>query len=571
MTMTRRLGALLMMAGLMLALCVQAADEEKQRQYDYFFLEAVCQRQAGHNDAAFDLFSHCIRLDPSRSEAYYYLAQYYSALKNREKAQVYFKKAADLNPDNSTYLETLAQSYINNQESANAIATLERLYEKNRDREDILGMLVQLYRQGKDYPNAIKTLDRLEQLEGKSERLSYAKANMYSEQGDKKAAIAEMKKLADQYPNDLNYRGLYADMLLMNEQEKEAFAIYTDILKEEPGNNHAQLSLRSYYLQQNDTAMADTITMKLLLNKNASSADKIYIMRQEIGESERLGGDSTKVLGMFRRILGQPQTDADMGILCATYMSLKNMPHDSISPVLMQVLTAAPDNAAARLQLVSYAWEKQDMDRIIELCKAARQYNPDEMAFYYYQGMAYFRKDDTDNALGAFQNGIDVINAQSDPGIVSDFYAVMGDLLYQKGRQQEAFAAYDSCLQWKEDNLSCMNNYAYYLSELGKQLDKAEQMAYKVIKAEPENATYLDTYAWILFKQKRYAEAKIYIDQTLQCDSDSSAVMLEHAGDIYAMSGDVPRALALWTEALKKAPGNKVLIRKIKLKKYLKE
>lgn len=571
MTMTRRLGALLLMAGLLSVLCVQAAGEEKQRQYDYFFLEAVCQRQAGHNDAAFDLFTHCIRLDPSRSEAYYYLAQYYAVLKNREKSQAYFKKAATLNPDNSTYLETLAQSYINNQENANAIATLERLYEKNRDREDILGMLVQLYGQEKDYANAINTLDRLEQLEGKSERLSYAKANIYSEQGDKKAAVEEMKKLADQYPNDLNYRGLYADMLLMNGQEKKAFDIYTGILEEEPGNSRAQLSLRSYYLQQNDTAMADAVTMKLLLNKNTSPADKAYIMRQEIGESERQGGDSTKVLGMFRRILGQPQADADMGILCATYMSLKKMPHDSISRVLGQVLAAAPDNAAARLQLVGYAWEKQDMDRIIELCKAARQYNPDEMAFYYYQGMAYFRKDDTENALGAFQNGIGVINAQSDPGIVSDFYAVMGDLLYQKGRQQEAFAAYDSCLQWKDDNIGCMNNYAYYLSELGLQLDKAEQMAYKVIKAEPGNATYLDTYAWILFKQKRYAEAKIYIDQTLLCDSDSSAVILEHAGDIYAMSGDVARALVLWAEALKKAPGNKVLIRKIKQKKYLKE
>jgi tetratricopeptide (TPR) repeat protein len=144
---------------------------------------------------------------------------------------------------------------------------------------------------------------------------------------------------------------------------------------------------------------------------------------------------------------------------------------------------------------------------------------------------------------------------------------------------REAFAAYDSCLVWKEDNIGCLNNYAYYLSELGRELNKAEQMSYRTIKAEPKNATYLDTYAWILFMQQRYSEAKIYIDQTMQCDSDTSAVLLEHAGDIYYHCGDKEKAVALWQQALDRASENseikgdrrQVLIRKIKHKKYLKE
>ena len=213
------------------------------------------------------------------------------------------------------------------------------------------------------------------------------------------------------------------------------------------------------------------------------------------------------------------------------------------------------------------------MDRIISLCKQARQYNPDEMAFYYYQGMAYYQKDEKDEALSAFQNGIGVINEDSNPNIVSDFYAVMGDLLHQKGMAQEAFAAYDSCLVWKDDNIMCLNNYAYYLSERGERLDQAEQMSEKTIKAEPKNATYLDTYAWILFMQQRYAEAKIYIEQALQNKEDSvdNSVILEHAGDICAQNGDTEHALQFWQEALSTRPEEKVLIRKIKLKKYVKE
>lgn len=94
------------------------------------------------------------------------------------------------------------------------------------------------------------------------------------------------------------------------------------------------------------------------------------------------------------------------------------------------------------------------------------------------------------------------INDQSNPSLVSDFYAIMGDILHDKGDDKGAYAAYDSCLQWKDDNYGCLNNYAYYLSVENKDLDKAAQMSYRTVQAEPDNSTFLDTYAWILFMQK---------------------------------------------------------------------
>ena len=563
-----------MAASAMLAVACPAAAQTGNNdagRYDRFFIDAMLQRQKGNNDAAFDLLKHCVHIRPEAPEAYFFLAQYYMSLKQNDKAIECFKKAADLEPDNSTYLETLAKAYVTNDNDSLAIGTLEKIVEKETGRIDILEMLVQLYQNRADYDNTIKTLDRLETLEGKNERLTYAKSEIYSLTGDKKAAINEMKKLADQYPNDLNYRGMYGDALLMNGREKEAFDIYTDILKAEPDNYRAQLSMRAYYKQKDMAADADSMTMQLLLNKNTGDDARVYIMRQEIAESENGGGDSTKILRLFDRMMAQPQASTDIAILYATYMSLKKMPQEKIEAVLEKVLAQTPDNAAARLQLVAYAWQRDDLDRVIELCKAARQYNPDEMAFYYYEGMAHFRKDDNDSALNAFQNGISVISEHSDPDIVSDFYAVMGDLLYEKGRAAEAYAAYDSCLQWKDDNIGCLNNYAYYLSVNGDSLDKAEKMSYRTVKAEPKNATYLDTYAWILFMQGRYAEAKIYIDQAVQNDSDSSAVILEHAGDIHAKAGDIDGAVELWARAAAKDPANKLLARKIRQRKYIKE
>jgi tetratricopeptide (TPR) repeat protein len=266
-----------------------------------------------------------------------------------------------------------------------------------------------------------------------------------------------------------------------------------------------------------------------------------------------------------------------MALMCATYMKLREMPKDSVNGMFARALQIAPDNAYARLQLVAAAWEDDRLNDVVELCKAARQYNPDDMAFYYYQGFAYYRQDDMDNALDAFQNGVSVITTESNPDLASDFYEMMGELLYRKGQVREAFAAYDSCLVWKEDKISCLNNYAYYLSELDEQLERAEQMSFRTIKAEPQNATYLDTFAWILFKQGRYAEAKIYMDQTLQNDPEASAVVLEHAGDIYAKCGEMGQALDYWQQALSKASDEseikgerkQLLMKKIKLKKYI--
>ena len=546
-----------------------SSDAER---YDYFFLEAMTEREKGNASAAFELLRHCLEINPEASEAYYYLAHYYLGMKQNVKALEAFRKASELEPDNVSYLETLAQMYLQSQDLKAATETFEKLSKAEPEREDVLGMLVQLYSEDeKQYSKAIDILNRLEEIDGMNERISYAKADLYWKMDNGKAALAEMKKLADQYPYDLNYRNAYADMLLANDQDKKAFDIYRGILKEEPGNSKVLMSLRTYFLAKGNTAAADSTTIKILTESNANTDEKIYILRQEVMESENNGGDSIKVLSLFERTISAKDSDPGIGLLMASYMQLKNMPKEDINRVLEGVLNKAPDNASARLQLIADAWEKKDLARVVNLCAAARQYNPDEMAFYYYQGVALAQQDKNAEAIEAFRNGIGVIKEDSSPDIVSDLYAILGDLLHQDGYKQEAFAAYDSCLQWKPENYSCLNNYAYFLCEDGGDLEKAEKMSYKAIKAEAKNATFLDTYAWILFKQERFAEAKIYIEQTLQCDSDSSAVIIEHAGDIYAKCDNIDKAVELWKEALRKSPDNEILARKVRQRKYIRE
>ena len=548
----------------------QTKVEFNQREYDFLFHEAMLQRHKGHHAAAYDLLSRCVEMNPQASESYFFQAQYLMEMQQKEQALVAYEQAVALNPDNMTMLEELSHAYIANDQFGKAVQVVEHMYETDKSREKLLELLYQLYLKEERYEEAIGVLDRMEMIDGKTERTSLAKSGLYLQLNDHAKAMDEVRSLSEKHPNDLNYRTLYANTLMMNGETDEAYDILRNVLKEEPDNNRAQQTLRNYYLLEGDSVASDSLTRRILLNPKATLDERVYLLRSVIAETENAGGDSTQVLSLFDEMMAQPDPDPDIAEFRAAYMDLKKMPRQEVEAAFEKVLELAPDHATSRLQLVQFAWQANDDQRIIELCKAARQYNPDEMAFYYYQGMAYYRQEDTDHALEAFQNGISVIDDDSSPEIVSDFYAVMGDLLHEKKREAEAFAAYDSCLQWKPDNIGCLNNYAYFLSLKGDRLREAEQMSYKTVKAEPENSTYLDTYAWILFMQGRYAEAKVYIDQALQHDEDVGAVVTEHAGDIYAMNGDTDKALELWQQALVQDPKNKLLIKKIKQKKYIK-
>lgn len=540
--------------------------------YDRLFLDAVLARQKGNDTEAFELFRSCTEINPKAAEAQFYLAQYYLKLNDKLNAMTCFRNAATLEPENTTFTETLAKMYVSSANYKEAIDVYETLFAADGSRIDVLDMLFRLYQIDNNLDMALQTLGRMEVLEDKNEQITLAKIDILTSQGKKEAAIAETEQLADRYPGDLNYKGLYGDILLQNDEDEAALKVFNEILAEEPDNNRTQLSLRSYFLKHQAVEKADSMTMRILLNKNTSAEDREYMMRQLISEEGNGNVDSVKILASFNAIQQSECRSPETGLLQAAYMTMKKMSKDSVARVLEDVLDIAPDNASASLQLIGQAWEADNMDRVLTLATSSSQYNPEEMAFYYFEGMARLRKDDNDGALNAFRKGVTVITENSNPDIVSDFYSVMGDLYYQKGMRQEAYAAYDSCLQWKPDNMGCLNNYAYYLSETGGDLEKAEAMSYKTVKAEPKNATFLDTYAWVLFGLGRYTEAKVYIEQAIQNDTESSShVLFEHAGDICIHAGYTEKALEYWEEALKRNPGDKTLHKKIKHKKYFRQ
>ncbi len=536
------------------------------------YFEAMNMQLNGDYDAAYDLLRRCMEINPNAAEAYFLLSSYDGIIKGDSAALEDMKKASELDPDNNTYLERLATGYLKTENFDEAISAYEKLYHNTPQRSDVLDLLVRLYAQKKDYPNMLDALERIETLEGSSEQTALAKMRIYSLQGKKKEEFNELKSMSDKHPNDMNYVVMMGNWLLQNGKPQEAYEKYRYALGLEPDNSMAQMSIIDYYNTVGQKQKADSIQEAVLTNPKTPAENKISMMRQIVSNNEKDGGDSTKVLGIFRKILSTPQETSDMAELYAAYMTLKKMPQDSISKALETALEISPDNKGVRISLIQAYWKKQDFDKIIELSSRALDYDPEEITFYYFLGLAYIQKDDDDNALAALKKGVAMANEKSNKDIVSDTYSIIGSIYYDKKEEKEAFAAFDSCLQWKADNIECLNNYAYYLSEEGRELDRAERMSYKTVQAEPDNSTFLDTYAWILFKQGKYGEALEYIDMAVKNDTAESAVIIEHAGDIHAMNNDIGKALEYWTSALKLDPENKaVIMKKIKLKKYVDE
>ena len=123
-----------------------------------------------------------------------------------------------------------------------------------------------------------------------------------------------------------------------------------------------------------------------------------------------------------------------------------------------------------------------------------------------------------------------------------------GDVHYQNGDRRKAYKAYDAALKVDPHYAPVLNNYAYYLSEERRNLRKALEMSADTVKQYPDNATYLDTYAWILHLLGRSAEAKPHFKHAMLYGGKDSDVVLDHYAEVLETLGE--KDLAVYYHSL---------------------
>lgn len=487
--------------------------------FDYIFQEAVRQKLAQNLDAAIDLFDYCRQLDPQSGAVLYELANLYRHVENDSLAIQALEQACQLYPENYWYKNHLVMLYLENHRNDEALTVVEEMALQFPEKVEVLGMLLELYEKKGDNVNMVKVLDKVEIKEGKSEQLSMEKFRLFLQMNDEERAFAEMANLAEEYPNDLRYQVVIGDLYLDAGKKEEAMNQFRKVEEKDPNNVTLQLSLSNYYQKEGPDSLYQKYLIKLLTNPQLDETTRTRMLGVLVYEDLNQRGDSTRILSLFDKVLQMPQEQTDILELQVRYMVTKRMPNDAVKPYLRQMLEIDPENDMARQQLLAYAIEEKDSIGIINVCKPAVDYNVADPVFYYYLGIGYFQLDEKLKAIDAFRAGLEhVENSTNDnkTQLYTNMYAIMGDLYHSLGQDDKAFQAYDSCLVYKQTDAMVLNNYAYYLSLKKKDLGRAEEMSRKANEIEPNNSTYLDTLAWVLFQQKKYAEAKQYMDQAVE-------------------------------------------------------
>lgn len=552
-----------------------------QANFDYYYMEAEKCRLQEDYSSSMDLYRHCLDINPQAPEALYNIGLLYLYMRSDSIGTSYIRQACERDANNPYYLETLAALYLNKRDAESAIPVLEKMTSLQSRRSDILSQLASLYSTVGDNEKAIGALNRIELLEGISPQVSIEKYRLYKEKGQLDSAFVQLQALCEESPHDMNLRVVIGSQYMQAGDTVKALEIYDEVRQKEPTNTNLQLATMDYYRDSEQDERYNKMRDSLLFCPDSPTQLRILMLQSYIADVQRDSTYTPRLVAAFDTLLARPQQDAQVLIMKAAYQVYSKQPKEALCQTMRQVLDVEPGNETALRELLQYYAEKNDDKGVEDISRRGLNYHPEEIAYAYYLGMALAEQKKLTDATDVLQQGLRVRTEFVSERLVSNVFGVLGDIYYQQGKEQEAFAAYDSSLVYMEDNIMCLNNYAYYLSLKGEQLDRAEEMSYRTIRQEPENITYLDTYAWILFMKGDYAHAKTYMDKVvnpektdeeLLADEQLMGNLIEHAGDVYALFGEPETALRFWKLAKQKDDNTctPLLRKKIKRKKYFK-
>ena len=550
-----------------------ALSSQDSMRFNYFFIEGAHAFSSGDYDAAYDLFAHCLSINPDAAEALYHMGVFHAALGNDSAAMAAKERAAAISPGNATYVATLGDAYVEAGDFGRAAELYSGLYKADPSRTDLLDRLSSIYYRAGDYLKAVGAVEEKEKTDGRSEETTLTKVWLYDNAGKPKKSLKALQQLAADHPGDPYYRVMMGNWLLQHGQPDKAYKLFVQAAKEDPGNTFVQTSLADYYAADGRDSMAAAVRTALIANPGVNLEAKLSLIRLMSDENDKNGGGYSAITELFGKAVEANPTDADaLYEMNAAYLSAKNAPPTEVASALRRWIDDSPGNNAPVRYLVANLMQRGEWEEVAGLCRKAVETAPGDALMYSVGGSALYQMDDLDGALEMLLRGVENGDKAVEPRVVSDMYYYIGDIYHQKGSLASAYAAYDSCLAINPDNVPCLNNYAYFLSEdKGGDLQKAALMSYRTVTAEPANPTYLDTYAWILFKQRKYADAKLYIDRAMVAYGDSAnGIVSEHAGDIYYHNGDTLKAIEYWMEALKKDGFTDLLPEKARSGEYIK-
>lgn len=544
------------------------SDEEK-RKFDYFLFEASRFKMHGDKKQAMRAYQQCLRIDDRSAVALYEIGNIYLLGNDVDNALPFILKASQINPNNEWYLLRLAQIYQSKKAFIEAADIYKRLIQITDDSDEYYYyVLANLYTSAQKYQEAIDIYDHLEQLAGVNEAIRIEKQRLYLLMQQPKKAYKEITELIKKYPRQSRYHIIYGDLLVETEAYDKAFKAYNRALELDPDNGPVHLSLSGYYDQTGDSVKSIKELKLAFASEEIGYEPKMQILVQYMMKASSDSSKNESVLELSNILLEHHSEREDLHYYYGNFLlALGNITEAKAQ--LLQVVKINPANSDVWLQLISIELENNNWDAIYGYGLEALKNDPISPMLYYYTGLAVHQKKAYKKAIEYYNKG--VLYAENKPALLTQIYSNLADVYYQTDNKDMAFECFEKALNHDDHNIMVLNNYSYYLSLENIELDKAERMSSKCVELEPGNATYLDTYAWVLYKQGNYSLARFYIEQAIDNDGTSNSVVVEHYGDILYQLGEKEMALEQWKKSLELGNDSELLPKKIEGKKLIEE
>lgn len=538
-----------------------------------------------------------------REAEYYFIeAEKYFVLEDYAKALVYYQRVQEIEPDNATVYykiadvlsqssktEDLAKAATNIDQAlklekgnkyfyllaAGIYNTLGKLDKAEDAYEDLLhnipGTEEYLYELGAlyEYDNkadaAIKTYNRAEAAFGINETSSFEKEKVYLGEGKTAEAIAEGKKLADAFPDEEKYDVSYADLLARNGKKDVAITYLEGITRQNPDYWSAKMLLAGLY---RDSGREDDARKLLTGIFNAPEADirsKIVTLstyNNELSDEKGPNQDRDKasfVLSLYNSLVRDYPNEETVHVLGGDLYLAIDM-NDKAIDEYTKAIDLGAINFDVWHNLLTLELQGKHYTDVVKYADKGLELYPNQGILYYFDGYANYRLHQYDLAIQSLEEARKRMT--NDSTLQEEIDSLLGDAYNAQGNYPKSDEAYEAALAINPNDDVVINNYSYYLALRKENLDRAEKLASQLVKDYPDNATYLDTYAWVLYSRDKYKEAKKAIERAIGT-GNASATHFEHYGDILFRLGDVDGAVMQWEKAKDLNDSNELLDKKI--------
>ena len=537
-------------------------EKDRYRQAD-LFTQAVQEREMGNLQKSIELLDKALEINPEDPATNYERARLLLAMGRKDEALIASKKAYELDKENKWYAVLVANVAKANSNYDEYVSVYEDLTEQYPANLDFLNELAFAYFYTGDNNKAIETYNQVEERVGINEMLSTQKVRLYDMMGEKDNAVAEYERLIERFPDEPRYYALLAEYCTKNDLNDKAIWAYEKIVEIDPEDPYVHISLADFYKKKGEDLKSFEELKLGLANQKLELKTKINLLFAYY--SGNLTDEQRKQALELSEILRQTHPDNALSETFYASMLYENKEYEQSRTILREILKEDTGNYATWEQLLFCNMYLEDNASLAKDAEDAIDLFPNYPLPYFFAGIGNFQLKDFEKAKAYLESGKDfVINNNA---LLEQFYSSLGDTYNELGNYEASYAAYDKALQTNPDSQYVLNNYAYYLSIRSEKLDKAEKMAKKAVEIDPYSPHYLDTYAWIFYKQGKYEKANEWIEKAYRNGGDTSGVVLEHYGDIQFQLGNNDEALQYWILAKERKDHSEFLDKKIKDKK----